>query len=51
MSQFQNEALQSDFVKSLVQTLRQSMQAMATDLPFHFMCKLLHILESFIYQF
>ena len=39
--------LQFDFVKCLVQTLRQSV-AMATDLSFHFICKLLHILESFI---
>ena len=47
MSQFQNEAFQFDFVKSLVQTLSQSV-AMAMDLSFHFTCKLLHILESFI---
>ena len=47
MSQFQNEAFQFDFVKCLLQILRQSV-AMAIDLPFHFICKLLHILESFI---
>ena len=47
MSQFQNNAFQFDFVKSLVQTLGQSV-AMATDLSFHFMRKLLHIPESFI---
>ena len=47
MSQFQNEAFQFDFVKCLVQILRQSV-AMATDLSFHFICKLLHILESFM---
>ena len=46
MSQFQNEAFQFDFVP-LVQTLSQSV-VMATDLSFHFMCKLLYILESFI---
>ena len=49
VGQFQNEAFQFDFVKSLVQTLRQSV-AMATDLSFHFICKLLHILESLFYQ-
>ena len=47
MSQFQNEAFHFHFVKSLVQTLSQSV-FMATDLPFHFTCKLLHIIESFI---
>ena len=48
MSQFQNEAFQFHFVKSLVQTLSQSV-AMATDLSFHFTCKLLHIqVQSFI---
>ena len=47
MSQFQNETFQFDFVKCLVQILRQSV-AMATDLSFHFICKLLHIPESFI---
>ena len=47
MSQFQNEPFQFDFVKRLMQTLRQSV-AMTTDLSFHFICKLLHILESFI---
>ena len=47
MSQFQNEAFQFHFVKSLVQTLSQSV-AMAMDLSFHFTCKLLHILESCI---
>ena len=47
MSQFQNEAFQFDFVKCLVQILRQSV-AMATNLSFHFKCKLLHTLESFI---
>ena len=47
MSQFQNEAFQFHFVKSLVQTLSQSV-AMAMDLSFHFTCKLLHILESII---
>ena len=47
MSQFQNEACQFDLIKCLVQTLRQSV-AMATDLSFHFICKLLHILERFI---
>ena len=40
MSQFQNEAFQFHFVKSLVQTLSQSV-SMATDLSFHF-------IESFI---
>ena len=49
MSQLQNEAFQFDFVKSLVQTLRQSV-AMATGLSFHFICKLLHILESLFFQ-
>ena len=47
MSQFQNETFQFDFVKFLVQTPRQSV-AMATDLSLNFICKLLHILESFI---
>ena len=47
MSQFQNDAFQFDFVKCLVQILRQSV-AMATDFSFYFICKLLHILESFI---
>ena len=47
MSQFQNEVFQFDFVKTLVQTLSQSV-AMATDLSFHFMCKLFHILGRFI---
>ena len=47
MSQFQNETFQFDFVKCLLQILRQTI-AMATDLSFHFICKLLHILESFI---
>ena len=43
MSQFQNEAFQFDFVKCLaVQTLRQSV-AMATDLSFHFICKLVQM--------
>ena len=35
MSQFENEAFQFDFVKTLVQTLSQSV-SMATDLSFHF---------------
>ena len=47
MSQFQNEAFHFHFVKSQVQTLSQSV-FMATDLPFHFTCKLLHVIESFI---
>ena len=47
MSQFQKEAFQFDFVKTLVQAVSQSV-AIATDLSFHFMCKLLHILRSFI---
>ena len=47
MSQFQNEAFQFHFVKSLVQTLSQSV-SMATDLSFDFTCKLLHLIESFI---
>ena len=47
MSQFENLAFQFDFVKTLLQTLTQSV-AMSTDLSFHFMCKLLHILGSFI---
>ena len=34
MSQFQNEAFQFDFVKTLVQTLSQSV-AMITDLSFY----------------
>ena len=46
MSQFQKEAFQFHF-KSLVQTLSQSV-SMAMDLSFHFTCKLLHILKSFI---
>ena len=46
MSQFQSEAFQFDFVKSLLQPLSQSV-AMATDLSFHFMCKLLHTPERF----
>ena len=48
MSQFQNEAFQSDFVKCLVQTRRPSVDT-ATNLSFHFMYKLLHILENFIF--
>ena len=44
MCQFQNEAFQFD---CLVQTQRPSV-ATATDLSFHFVCKLLHILENFI---
>ena len=47
MYQFQNKAFQFHFVKCLVQIRRQYV-AMATDLSFHFICKLLHILESFI---
>ena len=47
MSQFQIEAFQFDFVKCLVQILRQPV-AMAKDLSFHFIFKLLHILESSI---
>ena len=47
MSQFQNKAFQFDFVKCLLRILRQSV-AMATDLSFHFICRLLRILESFI---
>ena len=47
MCQFQNEAFQFHIVKCLVQTLIQSV-AMATDLSFHIICKLLHILESFV---
>ena len=42
MSRFQNEAFRFDFVKCLVQTLRQS-GAMATDLSFRFISKLLHM--------
>ena len=47
MSQFQNETFQFDLVKYMVQILRQSV-TMATNLSFHFICKLLCILESFI---
>ena len=47
MSQFRNQAFQFDFVNCRVQILRQSV-AIATDLSFHFICKLLLILESFI---
>ena len=47
MSQFQNETFQFDFVNCLVQILRQSV-AMATNLSFHFICKLFCILESLI---
>ena len=47
MFQFQNETFQFDFVKCQLQILKQSV-AMATDLSFHFICKLLHILEKFI---
>ena len=47
MSQFQNETFQFDFIKCLVQILRQSV-AMTTNLSFHFICKLLCILDSFI---
>ena len=43
----QNGTFQFDFVTCLLQILKQSV-AMATDLSFHFICKLLHILESFI---
>ena len=43
MPLFQNEAFQFDFFKCLaLQTLRQSV-AMATDLSFHFVCKLLQM--------
>ena len=48
MSQFQDKAFEFDFVWCLVQTLRQSV-AMATDLSFHFICKLLHIIESYYF--
>ena len=47
MSQFQNEAFHFHFVKSLVETRSQSV-FMATDLSFHFTCKLLDIRENFI---
>ena len=47
MSQFQNEAFQFDFVNCLLQTLRPSV-VMTTDLSFHFIYKLLRILENFI---
>ena len=47
MFQFQNETFQFDFVKCQLQILKQSV-VMATDLSFHFICKLLHILEKFI---
>ena len=47
MFQFQNETFQFDFVKCQLQILKQSV-ATATDLSFHFICKLLHILEKFI---
>ena len=47
MSQVQNEAFQFDFVKCLVQIVRQSV-AMTIDLSFYFIRKLLHILKSFI---
>ena len=42
MFQFQNETFQFDFVKCQLQILKQSV-AMATDLSFHSICKLLHI--------
>ena len=44
---FKKETFQFDFVKCLLQILRKSV-AMATDLSFHFICKLLNILERFI---
>ena len=47
MFQFQNETFKFDFVKCQLQILKQSV-ATATDLSFHFICKLLHILEKFI---
>ena len=48
MSQFQNEAFQFDFVKTLVGANSKPACCHGTDLSFHFMCKLLHILGSFI---
>ena len=49
MFQFQNETFQFDFVKCQLQIPKQSI-ATTTDLSFHFICKLLHILEKFICQ-
>ena len=48
MSQFQNEAFQFDFVKCLVQTLRQSV-AMATDLSFHFSMQIVTYSRKFCF--